>query len=390
MAANRQHNDDRARARGDRAGGRAARPARRRGRRRARTAALRRARGRGRRAGTPATRQGDELPPDAPVAELALRHGDEIRLRRRRARRASRRRPSSSSSAALDSGRRIPLASGTHRIGRSAEVALDDPALSGEHLVLTIAEDGSAHRRRRRLAQRDARRGRVARRAGRNASSGRGGRPGGPNAARGDGAGPEDRRTTARARRSTSRFNRPPRVQRPLEEAARPFPAPPTEPQRSRLPLGASLIPLALGVALYLWTKLPDDAALLAPLAGDGGVHLRRGPPQRTQGVRAGAPELSRAARLAGRRARSRAARGGCSPPRGVPGGRRADPARPPARAESLGAPPRRPGLPRAPGRQRRAARRSSASGSSPAAAKSCAARSRSSPPGTRACRPCR
>ena len=47
----------------------------------------------------------------------------------------------------LDSGRRIPLESGTHRIGRSAEIALDDPALSTEHLVLTISEDGCGHGR---------------------------------------------------------------------------------------------------------------------------------------------------------------------------------------------------------------------------------------------------
>lgn len=52
-------------------------------------------------------------------------------------------------------------------------------------------------------------------------------------------------------------FNRPPRVNRPLEQAVRPFPAPPDDPQRARLPIGVSLVPLALGVGLYVLTKMP-------------------------------------------------------------------------------------------------------------------------------------
>jgi S-DNA-T family DNA segregation ATPase FtsK/SpoIIIE len=46
-------------------------------------------------------------------------------------------------------------------------------------------------------------------------------------------------------------------VRRPLEPAVRPFPAPPEDPHRARIPLIASLIPLALGIGLYALTKLP-------------------------------------------------------------------------------------------------------------------------------------
>ena len=150
---------------------------------------------------TAATRQGDELPWDAPVAELALRHGDEIRLDE-----ADADKPRGTAElvvlGGLDSGRRIPLGSGTHRIGRSAEVALDDPALSSEHLVLTIAEDGSAT-----VADAGSRNGTLvegvslAEGEERELRTGRD-RPGGPDAARGDGTRRRRRRTTARARRS--------------------------------------------------------------------------------------------------------------------------------------------------------------------------------------------
>ena len=215
---------------------------------------------------TAATRQGDELPWDAPVAELALRHGDEIRLDE-----ADADKPRGTAElvvlGGLDSGRRIPLGSGTHRIGRSAEVSLDDPALSSEHLVLTIAEDGSAT-----VADAGSRNGTLVEgvslaegeerelRTGEIVQAGR--TLLGVTAPDG---GPPDHGARASER---ARFNRPPRVQRPLEETVRPFAAPPTDPQRSRLPLGASLIPLALGVTLYLWTKLPTMLlfSLLSPV----------------------------------------------------------------------------------------------------------------------------
>jgi hypothetical protein len=102
-----------------------------------------------------------------------------------------------------ESGRRIPLTTGVHRVGREAAVALDDPSVSTEHLVVTVAEDGAVS---------------VA---------------------------------DAGSRAST-----------------RHVPAPPNDPHRSRLPLGASLIPLVLGVGLYLLTHLPTMLffSLLAPV----------------------------------------------------------------------------------------------------------------------------
>ena len=62
-------------------------------------------------------------------------------------------------------------------------------------------------------------------------------------------------------------FNRPPRVIRPREEAIRPFPAPPADPQRARLPFGASL-PLGLEIGLYLVTGIPTMLlfAALSPM----------------------------------------------------------------------------------------------------------------------------
>jgi S-DNA-T family DNA segregation ATPase FtsK/SpoIIIE len=66
----------------------------------------------------------------------------------------------------------------------------------------------------------------------------------------------------------TIRFNRPPRVQRRADAVVRPFPPPPESAQRARLPLGASLIPLALGLGLYLATRIPTMLffAALSPL----------------------------------------------------------------------------------------------------------------------------
>jgi S-DNA-T family DNA segregation ATPase FtsK/SpoIIIE len=163
-------------------------------------------------------------------------------------------------------GRRFPLAEGEHIVGRDprASIVLDDPALSGEHLRLeveagriTVADLGSRNGTLLEGATvTDAEEvppGAVVR-AGRTlltvstsehvADSHKVGREG------------------------TIAFNRPPRVHRPLDRAQRPFPAPPDTAQRSRLPLGASLIPLALGIGLYLATKWPMMLlfATLSPL----------------------------------------------------------------------------------------------------------------------------
>jgi DNA segregation ATPase FtsK/SpoIIIE, S-DNA-T family len=215
-----------------------------------------------------ARRAGRKLPAEAPLSELALRHGDEISFRR-----GPPAMPQSPSVAELvvvggpEAGRRIPLPPGSHRVGREASIAVADPSLSAQHVVLTIGPDGAAA-----VSDAGSRNGTlvdgVAVAAGEERDLGPGelvqagrtllavkapeGEP--PEV-------PVDR--TGRVR-----FNRPPRVQRPLEPATRPFPAPPADPQRSRLPLGASLIPLALGVVLYALTKLPTMLlfSLLSPV----------------------------------------------------------------------------------------------------------------------------
>src|SRR5205085_8927119 len=86
---------------------------------------------------------GEELPGDAPLAELALRHGDVLELGGAR--------EGGAPAAAVDlvvaggpeAGRRIPPAPGTHRVGREGPHAIEDPSLSATHLVVTVREDGS-------------------------------------------------------------------------------------------------------------------------------------------------------------------------------------------------------------------------------------------------------
>ncbi len=215
-----------------------------------------------------ASRDGEELPVDAPLAELALRHGDEISF-------GGDMLPPPAMLAVAElvvvggpqAGRRVPLPPGVHRVGRQASIEIDDPSLSAQHLVLTIAADGSAT-----VADAGSRNGTLVE---------------GVTLAAGDEralvageliqAGrtlvavesPEGELPDAPADR-TGRvpFNRPPRVHRRLESVTRPFPAPPGDPQRSRLPLGASLIPLALGIVLYAVTKLPTMLlfSLLSPV----------------------------------------------------------------------------------------------------------------------------
>lgn len=52
-------------------------------------------------------------------------------------------------------------------------------------------------------------------------------------------------------------FNRPPRVNRPFEPFLRELPAPPTRGRKARLPLAASIVPLLLGVVMFLLLKSP-------------------------------------------------------------------------------------------------------------------------------------
>jgi S-DNA-T family DNA segregation ATPase FtsK/SpoIIIE len=220
-----------------------------------------------------ARRNGEELSGDAPVSELGLRQGDELRfgppehIRDEAA-------PVEAAPVelvvvgGLDAGRRRPLAYGVHRVGREASVALDDPSLSAHHLLLTVMEDGAVA-----VADAGSRNGTAVEgvplapgeerslEEGELVQAGRtllgveqraAVEPPGPPA---DGAG-------------RIPFNRPPRVQRPLDTVTRPFPAPPNDPQGARLPLAASLIPLVLGVGLYVLTRLPTMLffSLLAPV----------------------------------------------------------------------------------------------------------------------------
>src|SRR5439155_20042587 len=214
----------------------------------------------------PARVGGAELPGDAPLSELALRHGDVLDFGRRAS-------PAAAAQRELvvaggpEAGRRFPLAPGVHRVGREGALALDDPSLSAAHVVLAVAEDGAVT---------------VADAGSRNGTAVEGvALEPGEERPLADGELVAAGRTllavespalsephSAAAGDGLVRFNRPPRVQRPLEDAVRPFPAPPERPQRARLPLAASLVPLALGVGLWLLTHLVTMMffALLSPV----------------------------------------------------------------------------------------------------------------------------
>ncbi len=213
---------------------------------------------------TSATLHGEHVPGAAPVSELALRWGDELRLG------GVERKPPPPElelvvESGLEAGRRIPLPPGTHHVGRESAVRIDDPALSAEHVVLVVSPDGAVT-----VADAGSRNGTLL-----------DGTPLRPGEAQPLGSGSLVRAgRTLLAVASTPQeplrgaggatvlLNRPPRVRRPVEPRVRPFPAPPSSPQRARLPLGASLIPLALGVGLYLVTHLPTMLffSLLSPV----------------------------------------------------------------------------------------------------------------------------
>ncbi len=166
-----------------------------------------------------------------------------------------------------ESGRRIPLTPGEHVVGRSAGIAVEDPALSAEHLTLRVDGDGGVE-----IVDRGSRNGTALEgvrlepnepapleagqvvQAGRTLLAVERPAPVQPAAA----AEPE----------GSIPFNRPPRVNRPLEPTVRPFDAPPDEPQRPRLPIFLALIPLALGIGLWLILNQPGMLffAVLTPM----------------------------------------------------------------------------------------------------------------------------
>jgi DNA segregation ATPase FtsK/SpoIIIE, S-DNA-T family len=158
----------------------------------------------------------------------------------------------------LTAGRRVPLGAGAHVVGRGAEseIRLADPSLSAAHVELRVSPGGGVE---------------VLDKASSNGTSVDGvelpanePRPLAPGEIVQAGRTLFEVVPPARAASALSvepdgsiPFNRPPRVHRPLQPATRPFPPPPSEPYRSRLTMAASLVPLVLGVGLYLVTKLP-------------------------------------------------------------------------------------------------------------------------------------
>jgi DNA segregation ATPase FtsK/SpoIIIE, S-DNA-T family len=211
---------------------------------------------------------GEQLPDGAPLSELGLRQGDELHFGPRETARTA--------AAPVDlvvvggpsAGRRTPLPYGAHGVGRDASVELDDPSLSARHLVVVVQGGGQVT-----VADAGSRNGTAVEGVALEIGEER------PLA---DGELVQAGRTLLRVEPHETvehpaptpdeagriSFNRPPRVHRPLEGRTRAFPAPPNEAQRSRLPLGASLIPLVLGVGLYLLTRLPTMLlfSLLAPV----------------------------------------------------------------------------------------------------------------------------
>ena len=118
-------------------------------------------------------------------------------------------------------------------------------------------------------------------------------------------------RTTASRRRPTGRSLQPPaaRHRPPRRPTDLPGAAPPNDRTAAGIPLAASLIPLVLGVGLYLLTRLPTMLffSLLSPvMAVSTYVEDRR---QRSQGVRAPLARVPALLAEAARRARARASR---------------------------------------------------------------------------------
>jgi S-DNA-T family DNA segregation ATPase FtsK/SpoIIIE len=155
-------------------------------------------------------------------------------------------------------GRRVSLTVGAHTIGRDAgaDVTIDDPSMSGHHLELRIAAQGLAA-----IVDVGSSNG--------TAVDGVGLPVGEPHP-----LGPEEQVEAGRsllairpwrssdptvlgARRDVMAFNRPPRVARPYTPPTLRVDAPPPPMRRVRLPLLAALVPLVMGLSLFLITSSP-------------------------------------------------------------------------------------------------------------------------------------
>ena len=169
-----------------------------------------------------------------------------------------------------DMGRRIVLAPGEHVVGREAPVTVDDPSLSRRHLAIsvrdgaaTVSDAGSANgtlvdglpvTAPRPLAHGElVRAGRTLLRVE-------------------PAIDPAKRYGATIVRDGAVPFNRPPRVRRSLPAGTRRIPSPPDDAQPPRVPLITALLPLILGVAMFLILKnvLFLMFSLLAPVMAVG------------------------------------------------------------------------------------------------------------------------
>jgi DNA segregation ATPase FtsK/SpoIIIE, S-DNA-T family len=219
-----------------------------------------------------AVRTGVALEPDRRLGAAGLCHGDELVLAPPGERPERDGRPATAPLELAvvggpESGRRIPLTPGEYVLGRQGGIAVDDPALSAEHLALRVDGDAAVE---------------IVDRGSRNGTAVEGVQlePNEP-APLEPGAVVQAGRTLLTVERpppahpaaaaepaGSIPFNRPPRVNRPLEPTVRPFEAPPDEPQRLRMPIFLALIPLGLGVGGWLLLHQPGFLffAVLTPV----------------------------------------------------------------------------------------------------------------------------
>ena len=219
-------------------------------------------------------RSGRPLAEETPLARFGLAHGDELGVADGRAPPPE---PPAAAEIVVSGGpatsARHRLAAGEHALGRDAscDIVVDDPAMSARHLVLRVADGGDVD-----VVDAGSSNGTLV-----DGVSIEPGEPARLEPGQVIQAGrtllelaplPQPAAASSPAGDGTIPFNRPPRVYRPLERRRRPFPPPPADPHRSRLPMAAALLPLLLGVALYYVTGYPTMLlfGLLSPVLAVG------------------------------------------------------------------------------------------------------------------------
>jgi DNA segregation ATPase FtsK/SpoIIIE, S-DNA-T family len=154
-----------------------------------------------------------------------------------------------------DAGATIPLAPGAHIVGRGpgADIVVGDRSLSRRHVLIEIHDDEVA------VADAGSTNGTFL--EGEAVTAARPLRPGERLEAGRSLFEVRRRRvadrSSARARDGAVAFNRPPRVGRPTGQVELRVPAPPADADGPRLPLAAALVPLTLGVAMFVITSRP-------------------------------------------------------------------------------------------------------------------------------------